>query len=100
MLIGSLIYHGLNPDLAKNNCLLTREFSSVTVTEGYSNRKSVWVFGERIMDSITLTDFCWKKDKNGIEFLAGKIVSRVKDVCNQSYHLGCIKVEIDNMESS
>jgi ATP-dependent Clp protease ATP-binding subunit ClpX len=40
-----------------------------------------------------------KKDKSGIEFLAGKIVSRIKDVCNQSYHLGCIKLETDNMEN-
>ena len=52
------------------------------------------------MDSTTLTNFCWKKDKNGIDFLAGKIVSRIKDVCNQNYRLGCIKLEIDNMESS
>ena len=52
------------------------------------------------MDSTTLTNFCWKKDKNCIEFLAGKIVSRIKEVCNQSYRLGCIKLEIDNMESS
>jgi hypothetical protein len=36
----------------------------------------------------------------GIAQAKGKIVSRIKDVCNQSYRLGCIKLEIDNMESS
>ena len=51
------------------------------------------------MDSTTLTNLWWKKDENGIEFLAGKIVSRIKDRCNQSYRSGCIKLEIDNMES-
>ena len=51
------------------------------------------------MDSTTLTKLWWKKDKNGIEFLAGKIVSRIKVVCNQSYRLGCITLETDNMES-
>jgi len=50
------------------------------------------------MDPTTLTNLWWKKDKNGIEFLAGKIVSLIKDVCNQSYRLGCIKLEIDSME--
>ncbi len=52
-----------------------------------------------MMDSTTLTNLWWKKDENGIEFLDGKIVSRIKDVCNLSYRLGCIKLEIDNMES-
>ncbi len=51
------------------------------------------------MDSTTLTNFCWKKDKNGIEFLAGKIVSRIKDVCNRRYRSDYIKLETDNMES-
>ncbi len=51
------------------------------------------------MDSKTLTNLWWKKDKNGIEFLDGKIVTRIKDVCYHSDHLGCIKLEIDNMES-
>ncbi len=52
-----------------------------------------------MMDSTTLTNLWWKKGKKGIEFLAGKIVSRIKDVCNQSDRLGCIKLEIDNMEN-
>ncbi len=51
------------------------------------------------MDSTTLTNLWWKKDKNGIEFLDDKIISRIKDVCNQSYRSDYIKLEIDNMES-
>ena len=52
-----------------------------------------------MMDSTTLTNLWWKKDKNGIEFLAGKIVTRIKDVCNQSCRSDYIKLETDNMES-
>ncbi len=50
------------------------------------------------MDSTTLTNLWWKKGKKGIEFLAGKIVSHIKDRCNQSYRPDYIKLEIDNME--
>ncbi len=50
-----------------------------------------------MMDSTTLTNLWWKKDKNGIEFLDGKIVTRIKDVCNQSCCSDYIKLETDNL---
>ncbi len=51
------------------------------------------------MDSTTLSNLWWKKDKKVIEFSAGKIVRRIKDACNQSCRSDYIKLEIDNMES-
>jgi hypothetical protein len=63
-------------------------------------RKSVWVIWGKNYGLDNTDKLLLEEGQNGIEFLAGKIVSRIKDVCNQSYRLGCIKLEIDNMESS